>query len=50
MTLTLFDALEAIGALPRGIERPVIEPRAAELLTEYDEHVRHFHVAVAPQP
>ncbi len=51
VTLTLFDSLEAIGRFAgEESERPVIEPRAAELLTEYDEHVRHFHVAVAPQP
>ena len=49
VTLTLFDSIEAIRGFAGDDEDvPVIEPRAAELLAEYDERVRHFEVALAP--
>lgn len=49
VTLTLFDSIEAIRRFAGDEEDvPVIEPRAAELLSEYDERVRHFEVALAP--
>ena len=49
VTLTLFDSLDAIRSFAGQQEAlPVIEPRAAELLCEYDDRVRHFEVVVAP--
>ena len=49
VTLTLFDSLDAIRNFAgQQEELPVIEPRAAELLSEYDDRVRHFEVVVAP--
>ena len=49
VTLTLFDSLEAVRSFAGEEEEvPVIEPRAAELLAEYDDRVRHFEVVVAP--
>jgi heme-degrading monooxygenase HmoA len=47
VTLTLFDSLEAVRRFAGAdADVPVIEPRAAELLAEYDERVRHFEVVV----
>jgi heme-degrading monooxygenase HmoA len=49
VTLTLFDSLDAVrGFAGQDVERAVIEPRAQELLAEYDAEVRHFDVVVAP--
>ena len=49
VTLTLFDSLDAIRNFAGDQEElPVIEPRAAELLAEYDDRVRHYEVVVAP--
>ena len=47
MTLTLFDSLDAVRRFAGAdAEVPVIEPRAAELLADYDDRVRHFDVVV----
>ena len=47
VTLTLFDSLDAVRAFAGENEDvAVIEPRAGELLTEYDPLVRHFDVVV----
>ncbi len=49
VTLTLFESLEAVRAFAGDDPaRAVIEPRAEELLAEYDPEVRHFDVVVAP--
>jgi heme-degrading monooxygenase HmoA len=49
VTLTLFESLLAVRAFAgENFERAVIEPRAAELLAEYDPDVRHFEVVAAP--
>jgi hypothetical protein len=49
VTLTLFESMDAVrGFAGDSPERAVIEPRAAELLAEYDAEVRHFEVVVAP--
>ena len=49
VTLTLFDSLEAVRRFAgEDFEQAVIEPRARELLAEYDPEVRHFEVVVAP--
>jgi heme-degrading monooxygenase HmoA len=48
VTLTLFESMDAVrGFAGEHPERAVIEPRAAELLAEYDPDVRHFDVIVA---
>ncbi len=45
---SLFDSMAAIrGFAGEEEDVPVIEPRAAELLAEYDDRVRHFDVVVA---
>ena len=47
VTLTLFDSLDAVRRFAGAEEDvPVIEPRAAELLADYDDRVRHFEVVV----
>lgn len=47
VTLTLFDSLEAVRRFAGAdADVPVIEPRAAELLAEYDDRVKHFDVVV----
>ena len=49
VTLTLFDSLDAVRRFAGDdLERAVIEPRAEELLAEYDPEVRHFEVVVGP--
>jgi heme-degrading monooxygenase HmoA len=49
VTLTLFDSIAAVRAFAGEDEDlAVIEPRAEELLAEYDPQVRHFEVVVAP--
>jgi heme-degrading monooxygenase HmoA len=49
VTLTIFDSLDAVRRFAGDdLERAVIEPRAQELLAEYDPDVRHFEVVVAP--
>jgi hypothetical protein len=49
VTLTLFESMDAVRAFAGDApESAVIEPRAAELLAEYDPEVRHFEVVVAP--
>jgi heme-degrading monooxygenase HmoA len=49
VTLTLFDSLDAVRDFAgEDAKRAVIEPRAQELLAEYDPEVRHFEVVVAP--
>jgi heme-degrading monooxygenase HmoA len=49
VTLTLFESLEAVrGFAGDDPDRAVIEPRAQELLAEYDPEVRHFDVVVEP--
>ena len=47
VTLTLFESLDAVRRFAGADEEvPVIEPRAAELLADYDDRVRHFEVVV----
>jgi heme-degrading monooxygenase HmoA len=47
VTLTLFESIEAVRRFAGDDEEAaVIEPRAQELLTEYDLTVRHFEVVV----
>jgi heme-degrading monooxygenase HmoA len=49
VTLTLFESLDAVRAFAgEELDQAVIEPRAAELLAEYDPQVRHFEIVVAP--
>ena len=49
VTLTLFESLDAVRDFAgEDVERAVIEPRAQELLAEYDAEVRHFEVVVPP--
>jgi antibiotic biosynthesis monooxygenase (ABM) superfamily enzyme len=43
VTLTRFDSLAAIEAFAgAGYEAPVLEPRALELLSRWDEKAQHF--------
>jgi hypothetical protein len=43
VTLALFESIEAVRRFAGENEDvPVIEPRAAELLAQYDPRVRHF--------
>jgi heme-degrading monooxygenase HmoA len=47
VTLTLFESIDAVRRFAGEEEDvAVIEPRAQELLAEYDPHVRHFEVVV----
>ena len=47
MTLTLFESLAAVQRFAgEDAEVAVIEPRAEELLDEYDPRARHFEVVV----
>ena len=47
VTLTLFDSFAAVRRFAGAdAEVPVIEPRAAELLADSDDRVRHFEVVV----
>jgi hypothetical protein len=47
VTLTLFDSMAAVhGFAGEDAGAAVIEPRAAELLADYDDRVRHFDVVV----
>ena len=47
VTLTLFESIDAVRRFAGEEEDvAVIEPRARELLAEYDAHVRHFEVVV----
>ena len=48
VTLTLFESLAAVQRFAAGEdpEVAVIEPRAEELLDEYDPRARHFEVVV----
>ena len=49
VTLTLFDSLDAVRRFAGDdVEQAMIEPRAQELLAEYDPQVRHFEVVVGP--
>jgi mannose-6-phosphate isomerase-like protein (cupin superfamily) len=56
VTLTRFTSLDAIRAFAGDdYERPVLEPRARELLSRYDEVARHFETsgfapAASPRP
>jgi len=52
VTLTRFNSLAAIRAFAgEDYERPVLEPRARELLSRYDEVAQHFETsAFAPGP
>jgi heme-degrading monooxygenase HmoA len=46
LTLTRFDSLEAIRAFAGDDhDKPVLEPRARELLSRYDEQALHFETA-----
>jgi heme-degrading monooxygenase HmoA len=48
VTLTLFESIAAVRRFAGDEEDvAVIEPRARELLAEYDPTVRHFDVVVA---
>jgi antibiotic biosynthesis monooxygenase (ABM) superfamily enzyme len=43
VTLTRFDSLEAIRAFAgHDCDTPVLEPRALELLSRYDEKAQHY--------
>jgi heme-degrading monooxygenase HmoA len=47
VTLTLFESIDAVRRFAGEDEdAAVIEPRARELLAEYDPTVRHFEVVV----
>lgn len=47
VTLTRFESLESVSVFAGDpVTRPVIEPRAAELLCRYDEHATHFETSV----
>jgi hypothetical protein len=51
VTLTLFESLDSVRDFAgEDLERAVIEPRAQELLTEYDPEVRHFEVVLTGDP
>jgi mannose-6-phosphate isomerase-like protein (cupin superfamily)/heme-degrading monooxygenase HmoA len=52
VTLTRFASLDAIRAFAGDdYERPVLEPRARELLSRYDDVAQHFETAAfAPAP
>ena len=46
VTLTRFDSHDAIRAFAgEDYERPVLEPRALELLSRYDRRVEHFETS-----
>ena len=46
VTLTRFDSLEAIRAFAgEDYETPVLEPRALELLSRWDEKARHYETS-----
>ncbi len=46
VTLTRFDSYDAIRAFAgEDHERPVLEPRALELLSRYDRRVEHFETS-----
>jgi antibiotic biosynthesis monooxygenase (ABM) superfamily enzyme len=46
VTLTRFDSLEAIRAFAGDdYETPVLEPRALELLSRYDEKAEHYETS-----
>jgi hypothetical protein len=46
VTLTRFTTLEAIKAFAGpAYETPVLEPRALELLSRYDEKAQHFEAS-----
>lgn len=46
VTLTRFDSLDAIRSFAGDrYETPVIEPRAAELLSRYDDTALHFETS-----
>jgi antibiotic biosynthesis monooxygenase (ABM) superfamily enzyme len=47
VTLTRFDSLDAVRAFAGNrYETPVIEPRAARLLSRYDDRALHFETSV----
>src|SRR4051794_15750214 len=51
VTLTRFASLDAIRAFAGDdYERPVLEPRARELLSRYDEVAQHFETAAFAHP
>ena len=46
VTLTRFESIEAVRAFAgEAYEVPVLEPRARELLSRYDERAQHFETA-----
>jgi antibiotic biosynthesis monooxygenase (ABM) superfamily enzyme len=46
VTLTRFDSLDAIRAFAgEDYETPVLEPRALELLSRYEERALHFETS-----
>jgi antibiotic biosynthesis monooxygenase (ABM) superfamily enzyme len=46
ITLTRFESIDAIRAFAGDeYETPVLEPRALELLSRYDERVAHYETA-----
>jgi antibiotic biosynthesis monooxygenase (ABM) superfamily enzyme len=46
VTLTRFDSLDAIRAFAgEDYDRPVLEPRARELLSRHDDRAEHFETA-----
>jgi antibiotic biosynthesis monooxygenase (ABM) superfamily enzyme len=50
VTLTRFDSLDAIRAFAGDrYETPVIEPRAGQLLSRYDDQAVHFETSVFAQ-
>ena len=48
--LTMWDSMDAIKAFAgEHVERAVVEPEAAAVLTRFDQEVRHYEVVAAPK-
>ena len=48
--LTLWDSMDAIRAFAGDrVERAVVEPEAAAVLTRFDQEVRHYEVVAGPK-
>lgn len=48
--LTLWDSLDAVRAFAgEQLERAVVEPEAAAVLTRFDREVQHYEVLAGPE-
>jgi hypothetical protein len=49
VTMTMFESLDAVRAFAgEDFEIPVIEPRARELLSHFDDRAGHYDTVVEP--